>query len=92
MHGGILVTGWPAILGCDASGVVLECGDGVSKFKRGDYVFGCTRVGQNEYSTFQETFLMDEDIAFKRSSNVTTEQACTIGVALDVNGDRLTRW
>ena len=83
-HTGVIVTAWPAILGCDASGVVLEACEGVTKLKPGDHVFGCTRVGQNSYSTFQETFLMDEDLAIKRPGNVSTEAACTIGVALYV--------
>jgi len=83
-HSGALVLEWPVILGCDASGVVIECGSEVTKFKIGDHAYGCTRVGQNQYSTFQETFLMDEELAFKRSSNISTLAACTIGVGLDV--------
>jgi NADPH:quinone reductase-like Zn-dependent oxidoreductase len=37
---GILVNAWPAVLGCDASGIVVDVGDGVTKFKKGDAVFG----------------------------------------------------
>lgn len=86
-HTGFLATAWPAVFGCDASGVVLECGSGVTKFKPGDHAFGCTFVGQNAYSTFQETFLMDEDLAFKRGGSLTTESAATIGVGLLVGWD-----
>jgi len=51
---GMLVLSWPIVLGCDASGVVTEIGEGVSKFKVGDKVFGCTRLGHAGYGTFQE--------------------------------------
>ncbi len=84
MQSGAMVEEWPAVLGCDAGGLVLECGDGVTKFKPGDYAYGCTRVGKNQYSTYQETFLMDEDIALKKSSNISIESASTIGVGLEV--------
>ncbi len=51
---GLLVTAWPIVLGCDASGEVVEVGNGVSRIKIGDYVFGCTRLGVPGHSTFQE--------------------------------------
>ncbi|OBT98834.1 hypothetical protein VE01_03434 [Pseudogymnoascus verrucosus] len=79
---GQLVTAWPIVLGCDASGTVVEVGEGVTKFKIGDAVFGCTTLGTPGHSTFQEYFLMDEDLTFKKPGGVTTEQAATIGVGL----------
>ena len=51
---GLLVTKWPIVLGCDASGVVVEVGAEVKDFKKGDYVFGCTRLGIESHGTFQE--------------------------------------
>ena len=83
-HTGMLVTSWPAVLGCEASGVVLAVGDAVTRFRPGDRVYGCTRLGINECTTFQETFLMDEEITFKQPAGITDEEACTIGVGLDV--------
>jgi NADPH:quinone reductase-like Zn-dependent oxidoreductase len=90
-HSGVLVTEWPIILGCEASGVVVEIGDGVTKFKPGDYVFGCTRLGYNKHSTFQQTFVMDEDITIKKSPNLSVEEASTLGVALKVGNQEL-KW
>jgi NADPH:quinone reductase-like Zn-dependent oxidoreductase len=81
---GILVLTWPAVIGCEAAGVVIEVGEGVTKFKLGDYAYGCTRLGNNPYSVFQDTFIMEEDLVFKKSSNLTVEQASTVGVAFDV--------
>lgn len=37
---GVLIHSWPMVIGCDASGVVVEVGDGVTKLKKGDGVFG----------------------------------------------------
>lgn len=37
---GALVQSWPAVIGCDASGIVVEVGEGITKFKKGDAVFG----------------------------------------------------
>ncbi|KAE8446201.1 hypothetical protein EG329_012426 [Mollisiaceae sp. DMI_Dod_QoI] len=79
---GQLVTAWPIVLGCDASGIVVETGSSVKKFKQGDGIFGCTRLGVPGHSTFQEYFLMDENLAFKRPEEITVEEAATIGVGL----------
>lgn len=51
---GMMVTDWPIVLGCDASGTVVDVGEGVTKFKKGDGAFGCTRLGIPEYGTFQD--------------------------------------
>lgn len=83
-HTGLLITSWPAVIGCDASGVVVEVGEGVTRLKKGDYILGCTRVGTAGHSTYQENFLMSEDTAVRQVANVTPENASTIGVGLYV--------
>ena len=54
MQGGLLVEGWPIVLGCEASGTVAEVGKDVTMFKPGDGVFGCVRIGFPGYMAFQE--------------------------------------
>ncbi len=65
---GILVQSWPIVLGCDASGTVVEVGEGVTKFKVGDEAFGCTRLGEPEYGTFQEFVSVDLILQIERAS------------------------
>jgi NADPH:quinone reductase-like Zn-dependent oxidoreductase len=79
---GLLVAEWPAVLGCDVCGIVIEVGEGCTKFSKGDHIFGSSRVGQNQYASYQETFLMDEDISFKKPENVTVDAAAATGVGL----------
>lgn len=52
---GLMVEGWPLVLGCDASGVVVKTGkDASSTFKVGDEVCGVPRLGLPGYGTCQE--------------------------------------
>lgn len=81
---GLQVDEWPAGLGADASGVVVEVGPVAAKkydLKAGDYVCGCTRVGPRQYSTCREFFLMDAQVAMRKPSNLSVAQAATIGSA-----------
>ena len=85
LRAGVLVTAWPAVMGCDASGVVTATGPGCKRLKVGDRVSGCTRVGQNGYMTYQDAFLMDEDLAFKIDGGALGfEAAATVGVGIMV--------
>ncbi|KAI9830383.1 MAG: hypothetical protein M1826_004806 [Phylliscum demangeonii] len=78
---GMLVDQWPAVLGCDAGGVVVDVGkDASAKFKKGDQVCGCTRLGVPGYTPYQEYFLMDAKLALKAPKSISLEQACTVGV------------
>ena len=79
---GLLTTKMPTILGSDFSGVVVETGEGCTRIKNGDSVYGLSRLGRNEFSPFQETFLVDEDICFKNDGTLSPEGASTVGVAL----------
>ena len=78
---GLLVTKWPIVLGCDASGIVIKAGAATSStFKVGDRVCGCTRLGVPGFSTFQEYFLMDANLALPIPKDLSFQQGATLGV------------
>lgn len=79
---GILTMGMPAVLGSDFSGVVVATGSQCTRLSKGDVVYASSNVGQNPYSPFQETFLVDEASVFKKSSNISAEQAAATGVGV----------
>ena len=80
---GLLVVDWPLVLGCDASGVVVESGETAKSkygFNVGDHVCGCTRLGSKGYSTAQEFYLMDAAVTIPKPKNLSLIQAATLGV------------
>ncbi|KAF4958298.1 hypothetical protein FGADI_2464 [Fusarium gaditjirri] len=81
-HTGMMVNEWPAILGSDGAGVVIEVGPEVTRLKVGDYVYSCAPVGQNRLTPFQDAYLAREDLLFKRGNNISLEDSCTIGACL----------
>lgn len=85
----MLTTELPAVLGSDECAVVTETGEGCTRLKKGDYVHGLSRLGQNAYSPFQESFLVDEDRIFKKPDYITPENATIIGAGLLVGSSRL---
>jgi len=83
---GALVLEWPLVIGCDASGVVVEASpEAESRYnlKTGTYVCGCTRIGMAQFATGQEYFLMDAQVTIPKPENVALVQAATLGVALE---------
>lgn len=65
--------GVSAIPGLEFSGIVVEKGSGVTKWKPGDKVFGLVPGGAHaEYA------LIHEDMAWALPENLTMEQACAI--------------
>ncbi|KAG8526679.1 uncharacterized protein KY384_008108 [Bacidia gigantensis] len=81
---GLLITAWPIVLGCDASGVVVKAGTAAaSKFKPGDRVCGCTRLGIPGYCTFQEYFLMDTNLVIPTPKSFSFNEAAALGVGAE---------
>ena len=76
------MTEWPAIIGSDFAGVVLETGPGCTRLQPGDHVYGCAPVGLNEFTPFQDNFLQEEDVVLKNTINLSAEEATTVGAGL----------
>ena len=84
-----MVNEWPAVLGSDFAAVVIELGEGCTRLDAGDYVFGCSLIGQNKYTPFQDTFLVDEDLVFKKADGMSVETASATAVGLLVRLDTI---
>ncbi|KAG9091921.1 hypothetical protein FRC06_000326 [Ceratobasidium sp. 370] len=77
----VLLSGYPAVLGCDAAGTVEAIGEGVSNFKKGDRVFfqgDCSHDG----ATFQHYATVMSNIVARTPSNITDEQASTLPTSI----------
>ncbi|KAI9149466.1 Zinc-type alcohol dehydrogenase-like protein-like protein [Paramyrothecium foliicola] len=79
---GAMTAGMPTVLGSDASGVVVEAGEGCTKLQKGDYIYGSSRLGVSEYQPFQDTYLVDEDLVHKLGPGKSIEGASTIAVGV----------
>ncbi|KAJ2917339.1 hypothetical protein MD484_g3049, partial [Candolleomyces efflorescens] len=82
---GWFVNEYPAVLGTDIAGEVVELGEGVSESGLvgvGDRVFFQGTYDRNEYRGFQQYTLADVHTLAKISSNITYDQASTIPVAI----------
>src|SRR5271170_52850 len=80
---GVLVVEWPLVLGVDAAGIVVKAGStALSKYNLtpGTYVCGCTRLGNTQYSTCQEYYLMDAAVTMPKPNSVSVKQSATLGV------------
>jgi len=66
----------PVALGYDLSGIVVSVGKKVTKFKRGDEVYG--RVGSIHMGTLAEYALANEGVLAMKPRNLTHVEACSI--------------
>lgn len=72
----------PAILGCDAAGVVTECGPGVALFHPGDEVWFCHGGLGREPGNYAEYTVVDEKIARKKPASLSFNQAAAAPLVL----------
>ncbi|MDA3838821.1 MAG: NADP-dependent oxidoreductase [Candidatus Delongbacteria bacterium] len=70
---------FPYIMGYDVSGVVLEVGDKVRKFKKGDEVF--SRPNQMQAGSIAEYIVIKEEEVALKPSNISHEEAASIPLA-----------
>ncbi|WP_339251035.1 NADP-dependent oxidoreductase [Paenibacillus sp. FSL P2-0136] len=66
----------PLILGNDFSGVIIQVGDKVKKFKRGDKIYG--RPRKSRIGTFAEYIAVHEDDIALKPRNLSFEEAASI--------------
>ena len=67
---------FPLVLGNDLSGVVLDVGSRVTRFKKGDAVYA--RVDKNRIGTFAEFAAVSDGAAALKPTNVTFEEAASL--------------
>jgi NADPH:quinone reductase-like Zn-dependent oxidoreductase len=75
------ISGYPAILGSDAAGVIVAIGPDVSGFAVGDRIFFQGIISTLDYSTFQQYCKMPAALVSKTPSNISDEQAAGISLA-----------
>jgi NADPH:quinone reductase-like Zn-dependent oxidoreductase len=88
---GLLVDAWPMVIGADGVGVVVELGSNAEKFgwSVGDHVIGCNRLGVKGHGSAAEFFLKDARTTMKKPSNLTLEQAASVGAGTQTAADGL---
>ncbi|KAI6131565.1 chaperonin 10-like protein [Pisolithus croceorrhizus] len=82
IHRGHLVEVFPAILGLEGAGEVVETGEGVSNFRRGDKVLYQCVPDNDNYGGFQEYILAHAETTPKLPSNITFDEAASIPVGV----------
>ncbi len=66
---------FPAILHGDVAGIVIEVGEGVSKFKAGDEVYGCAGGFKETGGALAEFMLADTRLIAHKPNNITMERS-----------------
>jgi NADPH:quinone reductase-like Zn-dependent oxidoreductase len=72
---------YPAVLGSDAAGVVVDIGSGVKRLRIGDRVFFQGIIGNYDSSTFQQYCKMPAELVSKTPENISDEEASGIMLA-----------
>lgn len=72
----------PAVLGCDAAGVVVETGNAVKKFQPGDEVWFCHGGLGNEQGNYAEYNVLDESLLSRKPSTLNFNQAAVCPLVL----------
>ncbi|GLJ46175.1 hypothetical protein SUGI_0972630 [Cryptomeria japonica] len=77
---------FPMVPGCDLAGVVADVGDGVSKFKKGDEVYGdiqdLTLGNPRQVGTLAEFTVAEEHLLALKPGNLSFEEAASLPLAL----------
>lgn len=68
----------PAILGMDMAGTVVEVGEGVTRFKTGDEIFGMTGGVGNIPGTLAEYAIVDSELVALKPKNMSIREAAAL--------------
>ena len=68
------------IVGCDGAGVVEAVGDGVTEYSVGDEVWGFHNLSLEGRGFFQESNIVRVADVYPKPSNLTFQQAATLGI------------
>jgi len=83
-----MVTNFPLITGVDCAGFVAKVGQGVTKWKVGDAVFGFSSIKDPDYgrTTFAEYCRMKGDMILRKPNNLSFESTSTIPMNMTTAG------
>ncbi|MBT2970310.1 MAG: alcohol dehydrogenase [gamma proteobacterium symbiont of Ctena orbiculata] len=81
-RGVFLSDGLPAILGCDAAGVVVEAGSEVTKFRSGDEVWYCNGGLGGLQGNYAEYAVVEESVCCKKPVSVDFAHAAAAPLVL----------
>lgn len=70
----------PFIVGCDFAGTVDQVGDGVTRFKVGDRVWGSNQGLLGRQGTFAESIAVDQQWAHRLPDNVSFDDAAAVAL------------
>lgn len=73
-----LVSNFPMILHGDVAGIVAEVGEGVSKFKVGDEVYGCAGGLVSMHGALAEYMLADENLLALKPQSISFAEAAAL--------------
>jgi len=80
---GVFMETYPAILGTDIAGEVIEVGEGVTNVAKGDRVFG-QGAFKNDRGSFQQYAIQEAPKVSKIPSSISYDEASSIAVGLTV--------
>lgn len=78
---GLFIQSYPAVLGCDAAGLLEAVGSDVHDFKQGDAVFAHCRPGDAKSGAFQESIVLPSHEIGLKPSSWSFEEAASLPIA-----------
>ena len=90
-NGGLAAPALPALLGCDAAGVVVAVGDGVEGFAVGDRVYGCIGGVRGAAGTYAELVMADSRLLAHAPNSLSLREAAALPLVVITAWEALDR-